>query len=295
MSSLDTSPNRPAYDPSQSYQVETADLEYRRTSTDTWLARVYRPNAPGPFPALIDVHGGAWSAGDRTNNALMDRGLAASGLVVVAIDFRLAPAHPYPASMQDLNYATRWLKANATTLGADPTNLGALGSSSGGHMAMLSAMRPGDARYTALSLDTEARVDASVAYILALWPILDPYARYLFTQQTEREDLARRTEGYFGSTDVMREANPQLILDRREPADRPPVLVVQGTADDNLPVAIVERFVSSYCEAGGTVDLEIFPGMPHGFGNKPGPESERAVDLMKRFIARQLAAAVVPG
>ncbi|HLH26460.1 MAG TPA: alpha/beta hydrolase [Chloroflexota bacterium] len=280
----------PRYDPAAHYAVTTEDVEYRRDGETAWLARVYRPQGSGPFPALLDVHGGAWSAGDRLNDAPMDEALAASGMVVVAVDFRLAPQHPYPASLADVNYATRWVKAHAPDFGADPRHLGALGSSSGGHQIMLSAMRPRDPRYAALTLPGAPDVDATVAYVLACWPILDPYARYLFAQETGRAQLVTRTEGFFLTEEAMQEGNPQRILDRGEAAELPAVLLLQGTADTNLTVEMSERFVASYRAAGGQIEMEIFPDMPHGFGNQPGPESDRAMALMKAFVARQLRA-----
>ncbi|HZR98360.1 MAG TPA: alpha/beta hydrolase [Chloroflexota bacterium] len=281
----------PRYDPAAQYEVSTEDVEYRREGGEAWLARVYRPRGAGPFPALLDVHGGAWSMGDRLNDAPMDAALAASGMVVVAVDFRLAPQHPYPASLADVNYATRWLKAHAADFGADPRHLGGLGSSSGGHQIMLSAMRPRDPRYAAIPLSEAPDADASLAYVLACWPILDPYARYLFAQETGRKELVTRTEGYFLTVDAMQEGNPQCILDRHEAATLPPVVLFQGTADTNLTVEMSERFVASYRAAGGQAELELFPDMPHGFGNQPGPEAERAIALMKAFVARQLATA----
>jgi acetyl esterase len=281
----------PRYDPAARYEIVTEDVEYRRDGGESWLARVYRPSAAGPFPTLLDIHGGAWSMGDRLNDAPMDEALAASGMVVVAVDFRLAPQHPYPASLADVNYATRWLKAHAADFGADPRHLGGLGSSSGGHQIMLSAMRPRDPRYAAFPLAEAPDVDASLAYVLACWPILDPHARYLFAQETGRKELVTRTEGFFLTVDAMQEGNPQRILDRGERAELPPVVLLQGTADTNLTVEMSERFVASYRAAGGHAELEKFPEMPHGFANQPGPESERAIALLKGFVARQLAAA----
>jgi acetyl esterase len=280
----------PQYDPAAHYEVVTEDVEYRRDNDESWLARVYRPQGNGPFPTLLDIHGGAWSMGDRLNDAPMDEALAASGMVVVAVDFRLAPQHAYPASLIDVNYATRWLKAHATELGGDPRHIGGLGSSSGGHQIMLSAMRPRDPRYAVLPLAEAADLDASLAYVLACWPILDPYARYQFAQETGRQELVTRTEGFFLSEQAMQEGNPQRILDRGEAAVLPPIVLLQGTADTNLTVAMSERFVQSYRAAGGQADLELFPEMPHGFGNQSGPESERAIALLKTFVARQLAA-----
>jgi dipeptidyl aminopeptidase/acylaminoacyl peptidase len=69
----------------------------------------------------------------------------------------------------------------------------------------------------------------------------------------------------------------------------PPTLIVQGTADNNLPVPVTERFAAAYREAGGELELELFPDMPHLFANSPGPESERALALMKKFVARSLS------
>ena len=82
----------------------------------------------------------------------MDRALAASGLLVVAIDMTLAPEAPYPACVQDANYAVRWLKANAAAWNGDTSKLGVYGTSSGGHVAELLAMRPRDPRYNAIPL-----------------------------------------------------------------------------------------------------------------------------------------------
>src|SRR5581483_12007794 len=101
---------RLAYDPARRFTYTTEDLVYRRAGDLALQALVYRPQGAGPFPALLDIHGGAWNTGDRTNNPALAEGLAASGVVVVSIDFRMGGEHPYPSSLQDINYATRWLK-----------------------------------------------------------------------------------------------------------------------------------------------------------------------------------------
>ncbi len=277
----------PTYDPAAQYEVKTFDVEYRRDGDTTWLARIYQPQGPGPFPGMMDIHGGAWTMSDRTANAPMASALAASGLVVAALDFRQAPQHPYPASIADTNYGTRWFKAHAREYNADPRHVGGLGGSSGGHMVMLSAMRPRDPRYAAISLPEAPDVDASLAYVIACWPILDPFHRYFFAQETGRPQLMERTEGYFLTQDAMREGNPQMILDRGEDVDLPPALLIQGTADNNLTLAMSLRFVASYRLQGGEAELVQFPDMPHGFGNQPGPEAARAVEVMKAFVARQ--------
>ncbi len=68
----------------------------------------------------------------------------------------------------------------------------------------------------------------------------------------------------------------------------PPVLVVHGTADANVPQSIVDDFITAYRVAGGVAELATFPGAPHGFGNSPGPDAERALAAIKGFIARFL-------
>jgi acetyl esterase len=118
----------------QRYDVRWRDVAYRRDDARAWLARVYEPQGRGPFPAVLEVHGGAWTSGDRTDNAARDEALAAGGIVVVAIDFRLGTEAPYPASIADANFATRWLKRHTADFNAIPDAVGGLGFSSGGHM-----------------------------------------------------------------------------------------------------------------------------------------------------------------
>ena len=280
------------YNPMQSFAVEVHEQEYRTDGNESWTVRLYQPQGNGPFPAMLDVHGGAWNRGERTSDEVMNRALAVSGILVAAIDFRLAPAHPYPAQVVDVNYATRWLKAHAAEFNATADQVGGIGSSSGGHTLMLSAMRPDDQRYSALELDGPAGgFDATLAYTICCWPVLDPYARYLYAQEANNERLAASSEAYFLNQETMKEGNPQHILERGEKVQLPPTLIIQGTRDDNVPLSIPERFTEAFRGAGGDIQLEIFPEMPHGFGNTPGAESDRALELMKAFVSRQLTAA----
>ncbi len=282
------------YDPDQNYEVRVYDVEYRRTQEKSWEARIYQPQGSGPFPALLFVHGGAWNTGTRTSGELINHNLAVSGLVVVAIDFRIAPEHPYPAQVVDVNYATRWLKAHATEFNSDAYNIGGLGSSSSGHTIMLSAMRPHDPRYTAISSPEVEGHDATFAYLLQTWPVLDPYARYLHAKNAGMDRLVISTEAYFLNKEAMHEGNPQVILEGQEKVELPPTLIIQGTADENVPMSIPERFVEAYRSASGEIELEIFPDMPHGFGSDPRTETDRSLRLMKAFVARQLARSAAP-
>jgi acetyl esterase/lipase len=271
----------------QSCVPRVFDVEYRRAGAEALLARIYQPSGAGPFPALLDVHGGVWTWKDRTRNAVVDHALAARGVLVAAIDFRLAPSAPYPASIADVNYATRWLKAHAADFGADPARVGGLGASSGGHMVTLSAMRPRDPRYAALPLEEAPELDATLAYVVALWPVLDPYGRYAYAQRTGRSNLVHGQDSYFGTLATMSEASPLRILERGEPVELPPMLLVHGAVDQNVPLAMTEAFAAAYRKRGGSVDLEVVPGAPHDFGLEEGPDTTRALQLIHAFVAHQ--------
>jgi acetyl esterase len=273
------------YDPTNKFEVKVWDTEYRKDGDQVWLARIYQPQKTGLCPCLLYVHGGAWSLNDRTGNGGLNQDLAASGLCVVAIDFRLAPTHTYPAQETDVNFAIRWLKAHAPLFNSDPRGIGMIGSSSGGETAMLCAMKPRDPLFASITLPEVSAVDATVSCVIGLYPVLDPYARYLYAQKAGRKELVDMTKGYFLTEKNLQEGNPQLILDRGEKIDLPPVLIVQGTADNNVPLSIPERFVKSYRAAGGQIELELFEGIPHGFAGTPGPETQRALDIIRKWLA----------
>ena len=96
------------------------DVEYQRQGGKSMLARIYRPSGTGPFPAALQVHGGAWVHKDRIDNDFMAKALAESGILVASIDFRMPPDGGYPASLQDINLGIRWLKARARLYGSRP-------------------------------------------------------------------------------------------------------------------------------------------------------------------------------
>src|SRR5262245_1690025 len=219
------------YNPSQQYECKVWDVEYRRDPVRTLMARIYQPQGAGPFPVLLDVHGGAWNDQDRTANAPVDDRLAASGILVVAIDVRLAREAPYPASVADVNYGIRWLKSKAQEWNGDPQTLGALGSSSGGHVLELCAMRPYDVRYTVYPLPAAPHLDATLNYVIARSPISNPLARYEQAQKMQRATLMTNSELYFNPWETIVEGNPQQILGRGEAVALPPMFILQGELD----------------------------------------------------------------
>src|SRR5579862_5755319 len=213
-------PAAASYNPAAKFGVKISEVEYRRTKAGRQLtARVYQPEGKGPFPTVLDLHGGAWNAKDRKAEEPMDRAIAESGVLVVAVDLTLAPESPYPACVQDANYAVRWLKTKAAAWNGNPAKIGVYGSSSGGHVAELLGMRPRDSRYNAIPLPEAPHIDARVAYLAMRSPISNPFARFENAQKLERDAMVANHTTFFKPWDTIHESNPQEILEleRREP------------------------------------------------------------------------------
>ena len=278
-----------AYDPAARFELTVSEVEFRRNQAGRMLmARIYRPNGEGPFPTLLDLHGGAWNGKDRRAEEPMDLALAASGLLVVAIDMTLAPEAPYPACVQDANYGVRWLKWKAASWSGDPSAIGIYGSSSGGHVAELLALRPRDPRYNAIPLPQAPSVDARVSYLAMRSPISNPFARFQNAEKMKRDSMVRNHVTFFKPWDTIHESNPQEIVERREAVTLVPMLIMQGGLDDNMLPSIQEKFAAAYKAAGGECQYELFEGCEHEWVAQPGPQTDRAREMVKRFIARQL-------
>jgi len=277
------------YDPATQLPVHVTEVEFRRNACGRMLmARIYQPEGSGPFPVVLDLHGGAWNDKDRYANEPMDRAIAESGVLVVAIDMTLAGEAPYPASLQDAHYGVRWLKWKAPQWNGEPASVGVFGSSTGGHLGQLIAMRPRDPRYAAHLLPEAPHLDANVAYFASRSPISDPYARYLQAVKVKRERMIHFTKTWFVPWETIFEANPQQMLDRREPVALRPFLIMHGALDDNVLPEVQEKFAVSYRAAGGDCQLEIFQDSDHEWVAKPGPQTERAYRTVKAFIARNV-------
>jgi acetyl esterase/lipase len=274
---------------SDKHEVIVEDIEYGRAGDAPLLARLYRPRGLTGFPSIVDVHGGAWTANDRLQNAAMDQVIASSGTAVLALDFRLAPASPYPASIMDVNLGIRWLKANIARLGGDASRIGGLGTSSGGHQLWLNVLRPRDVRYAAHKLADAEEVDATLGFVVVCWPISDPVARYRMARETGNELLVRNHDAFFLTEAAMAEANPQAILESGEARNLPPALLIQGTADANVTPDMADRFVAAYAKAGGQIKLRKFDDQPHTFisQNPTSPASVEALGLITQFIRDQ--------
>lgn len=284
-------PAATAYDPNAKFDVVVSEVELRRNAAGRMLmARIYQPQGKGPFPAVLDLHGGAWSRKDRLAEEPMDRALAASGLLVVAVDLTLSSEAPYPACVQDANYAARWLKANAATWNGDVSKLGVYGSSSGGHVAELLAMRPRDPRYSAIPLAGSTDVDASVSWVAMRSPPSNTMARYENAVRRKNESMIASNKTFFSPWETIDEGNPQAILERGEKVTLVPFLIMQGAADDNVLPSMQEKFVEVYRSAGGQCEYRLFENSTHEWVAEPGPQTDKARETVKAFIAQQLRA-----
>ncbi|OGA06860.1 MAG: hypothetical protein A2W68_01350 [Betaproteobacteria bacterium RIFCSPLOWO2_02_64_14] len=281
------------------HEIDIEDVEYLRYGNKPLLARLFKPHGAGPFPMIIDLHGGAWCRGERMDDTATNEALARSGVVVAALDFRMPPDAPYPGSLADIHYAIRWLKARAGELHSRPDNVGLMGISSGGHQAMLLAMRPGDPRYSALPLAAKTPVDATVRCVVLCWPVIDPLGRYHYAKKLQAggkpyPEIADRVipchDQYWQTEEAMTEGNPTMALERGEKVQMPPVLYLQGTADAAHPRPNLDRFVAAYRKAGGRLDLELFEGVGEAFVKKDprAPASLAAIDRIIEFVHREM-------
>jgi acetyl esterase/lipase len=268
------------------FEFLVKDLVYQQHGGKPRLARLYQPAGSGPFPAVLQVHGGAWNAKNRTDGQNTALELAGAGIVVLSIDFRNAPEAPYPASLQDINYGIRWLKAHCAEFGSSPERVGAYGTSSGGHQILLAAMRPDDPRYRALPLAEAPDIDARLAFVISGWGVLFPLDRYQRAKAKGKLDLVKSHDTFFGDEATQIEATPALALERGEKLYLPPALVFQGTNDEWTPVELAERLAADYRRAGGKMELLLLEGERHTFLNEHpfASNSAKTLEAIKVFI-----------
>jgi acetyl esterase/lipase len=287
-------------DPKITQKFDVSDVEYLRHGDKPLLARVYKPIGQGPFPALVECHGGAWCMSDRFTEKLRHEAMASQGIVSIALDFRSGSTEPYPASVQDINYAVRWAKANARALKTRPELIGLSGQSSGGHLAMLVAMRPRDPRYAAVALPAgSGAYDASVRCVIMSWPVINPYSRYRHAKRAQAsanppewpKSIIARQDSYWQSEANMAEGNPMLALERGEQVSTPPAIWFQGRGDmmhdykdaeSSFPGNEPQRFVANYKKAGGEIALDYIEMERHA-GHSP--DLTQVGDMFERMAA----------
>jgi acetyl esterase/lipase len=230
-------------------------------------ADVYRgPPRDGKEPLVIVVHGGSWASGDQTQLPAIDGWLAARGYVVAAITYRLAPAHPFPAALDDVVAAVAWARRLP---GVDPTRTVLFGRSAGGHLALLAATRIPDLR----------GVIAYYAPNDMVWSWNHPTNPWVVNTPKTLAD-------FLGGTldevpDVYRAASPLDFADRL-----PPTLLVHGTRDELVFVEQSHRLDARLTEAGVPHLLVELPWATHGFdGVLWGPGGQIGTWSVERFLA----------
>ena len=258
------------------------DLEYGRAGDVSLKLDVSFPTNPGPHPVAILVHGGGWSRGSKdggdkpTNGADITPWFAAfsaGGFVWFSIDYRLAPAHPWPAGFEDVQTAIRWVKAHAADYHGDPRRIVLVGHSSGGHFACLAGTLT----------DPATRVQAVVGFA----PVTD-----LEQDSVNRGGLSPSLQGLFGLPKELTPEAKQLLREysplQHVRAGLPPCLILHGDADRTVPIAMSRAFQERMRAAGNICDLIELAGAPHGLltWNKFLPDYP---DRMNTWLSRQLS------
>jgi len=281
----------------QMYEVAIADVEYLRHGEAPLLARLFKPQGSGPFPIMLELHGGAWVRGTRENGNAANEALAKTGVIVAALDFRTQA--PYPASVADIHYAIRWAKTQAASWKGKPDRIGAMGTSSGAHQAMLLGMRPHDARYAALPSPAGAGgVDGTLACVIMISPVIDPLGRYLYAKGlrsdcTPPEGVGAQWppmhEQYWGTEEAMAEGAPARILARGEKTALPPTLTLRRAYEASHPRPDFDEFIDQYRKAGGSIDVRIFEGEGGGLlSDLSSQVAEQTIEEMGKFINKHL-------
>jgi acetyl esterase/lipase len=281
------------------YAVDIEDVEYLRHGDKPLLARLFKPRGSGPFPIMVELHGGAWVRGNRLNGNAANEALAQHGVIVAALDFRVPPEAPYPASMADIHYGIRWCKTQAAAWHGRADRIGSMGTSSGAHQAMLLGMLPNDPRYAALPSPAGATaVDGTVGCVIMVSPVIDPLGRYLYAKGLRQDvtppaGFADRVvpmhDQYWQTEEAMAEGAPARILARGQRTAMPPTLALRRTHEEGHPRPDFDEFIRQYRQAGGKIDVTIFEGEGEGLlRDLASPTGQQALEQMITFINQHL-------
>lgn len=247
-------------------------IHYSTAGEQKLLLDLAAPTEGGPYPAVLLLHGGAWSAGSRTDLSRGGRDkdlkptpspieiIASRGYVVVSANYRLAPKHKFPAQIEDARTAVRFLRLNAKKYNLDPDKIAAGGFSAGGHLALLLGTTDTTAFENAEYAEQSSRVQCVVSYF-------GPTDLSLYSASEGLEEIymipllgkACRTDPA-----VYKRASPIEHVTK----DTPPVLMIHGTADFIVPIIHSERMLKKLQDAGVTAELIAVKGEGHGWSGK---------------------------
>jgi acetyl esterase/lipase len=228
-----------------------------------------RPTGAGPFPAVVAIHGGSWRSGNKAMfRPLLDR-LAKRGFVAIAIQYRLAPQHRWPAQLEDAKCAVRWLRAHANRLRIDPQRIGAVGFSAGAHLALLLG-----------SVDAKRGFEGQgghAGYSSKVQAVID------FFGPTDLRGFRGRTMEDFlgGSNEELPEryAEASPILSYK--AGDAPVLLIHGTLDRLVPLEQSVKMARRLTVLGVRNSLVTVEQEGHGWF---GPKLDRNIEQSLSFL-----------
>jgi acetyl esterase/lipase len=237
------------------------------------------PRTDGPFPAVVFIHGGGWRGGDKAVYRGAILGYAAAGYIAASVQYRFAPAHAWPAQIEDVKCAVRYLRSRARDLNLDPDRIGATGGSAGGHLALMLGMT--DEKAGLEGHGGHAQYSSRVQAVASLAGPAD--LRRMFPDLVEAmlSDLVggsrdQRADGY-------RSATPLTYLS----PDDPPVLAIHGTVDALVPYEQATSLLAACEKAGVEASLVTIPDGNHGSGGRP--EDWHAANMkMLEFFNRHL-------
>jgi acetyl esterase/lipase len=231
------------------------DVRYREGASRQWKLDLAMNKVPtdAPRPGIVVIHGGGWIEGDKSSFASRDHGVpgnivdfAALGFVAVTINYRLAAEAPFPAALEDCKCAVRWLRAHANDYHLDPNRIGAFGNSAGGHLAMLLGMigpeahREGDGANQDQSSLVQAVVsDSGPVDLTATY-------RAAVLREVCSRFMGGPPEGERAA--AYRSASPANQIT----AQTPPLLLIYGVDDAQVPVQTADQFVVALGRAGLT-------------------------------------------
>lgn len=253
------------------------DIEYANVAGESLKLDAYVPDGAGPFPAVVLVHGGGWTAGDKSGGpkkaliAPMHEPLERAGFAWFSINYRLAPKHRYPACIDDVETAIRWVKAHAAEFRIDPQRIALSGESAGGHLVALAAMRADESTRLAAIVPFYGVFDLA-ARVKPGEPLMPNYIA-LFGRNTADEPMLA----------LLREASPLMHV---RPG-LPPFLLVHGTADSRVAFEQSIAMQAALKSAGVACELLAIQGGEHGMAGwkAVAPDyRERVVEWLRRTL-----------
>jgi acetyl esterase/lipase len=253
----------------------------------------YLPKGPERAPALVAVHGGGWVAGVRGAFQYWGPYLAARGIAVFAISYRLATkSKTFPEAVQDVLAGVQFVRGKASAFGIDPARIGLLGASAGAHLAALAALS-GKKFLGAYPHDPFAATDTSVKALIGVYGVYDMHAMWCSLQVQDGRNSDNKVEKFIGAPPM---ANRQTYFDASPVSyatyvnNAIGVLLATGTHDDLVdPKSQTEPFQLALKQAGFFVRPCIVPGAPHYWMNDPIEESGSLSGFLARRLLRFLA------